>query len=70
MARFAALRADDRQHLALLGAVEPAQHELAADGAQLLDAGAERLVRGDELFAERARLARLGAQVRVGELSR
>jgi hypothetical protein len=37
-AALAALGADDRQHLAFLGAVEPAQHELAADRPQLLDA--------------------------------
>ena len=69
-APFAALGADDGQHLAFLGAVEPAQHQLAADGSDLFDARAERLVGGDEVVAELARVAWLLAQVGVGELAR
>src|SRR5450755_21181 len=67
---FAALRADDGEHLALLGAIEPAQHELAADRAQLLDARAERLIGGHQLVAQRVSIAWRLAQVGVGELAR
>ena len=69
-ATLAALGTENRQHLALLGPVEPAQHQLAADRAQLLDARAERLIRGDDLVAQAALLARHLAQVGVGELAR
>lgn len=45
-------RADDGQRLVADFGVEPAQHELAAHGAQLFDDGAEGLEGGDDFFAD------------------
>ena len=69
-APLAALGADDGQDLPLIGLVEPAQHELAADGAQLLHTRTERLVRGNEFVADGLLVTRRFAQISVGELTR
>jgi hypothetical protein len=57
--------ADDGQRAA--PAREPAQHQLAADRAQRLDLGRERLVGGDQLRRQPG-LAFL--QIRIGKLTR
>lgn len=51
-ASFAVIRTDDGERFAFVVGIEPAQHELAAQGAQLLDDGAEGLVGGDEFSAQ------------------
>jgi hypothetical protein len=62
------LGADDGQRLAAGSLVEPAQHELGADGAQLFGARPEGFVGGHQLPREGLRIRPMNGQIRVGEL--